>query len=368
MAFSYKRPITIDHTKVSATLADFPVWVSVTSNDLRTVSNGGHVQHASGYDIYLYTDEALTTPITTWDRTLYNASTGALAFHVKIASLSSSVDTVLWMAYGDASISAQQWVTASTWTSGYTAVHHLNQDPSGTAPQITDVTGNGNNGTSGGSMTTGDLVSGPLGSAIDFDGTNDYIAIANTANAAVYSRTSPYSLSAWVKGPSGQAGKFAIMMAQIENITDVLVSMGSLPAGGSKMSVYIRGNSNPVNHRATTSDVWDNNWHHITWTDNVGDLKIYVDGIQDATNFSYTPPTVLTTNMLTLGALRRTSNPTGTGFMICQLAESRFSTVVRSAAWIATEYANQNSVGTFLTLGSETPAGPGKKRRIWVVL
>ena len=45
--FNYKKTITIDHTKVSAALTNFPVLVSIANdNDLKN-----HVTSANGYDL-----------------------------------------------------------------------------------------------------------------------------------------------------------------------------------------------------------------------------------------------------------------------------------------------------------------------------
>ena len=42
----------------------------------------------------------------------------------------------------------------------------------------------------------------------------------------------------------------------------------------------------------STAVVFDNRWHHVVWTDNAGAGKLYIDGVQDAANFSYTPAPV----------------------------------------------------------------------------
>ena len=82
MSFSYKASITIDHTKVPNTdQSGFPVLVSGTYDgtgsepDLRSAGNGGNVQNANGYDIYFYSDSALTTRLPA-ERVVYNASSG----------------------------------------------------------------------------------------------------------------------------------------------------------------------------------------------------------------------------------------------------------------------------------------------------
>ena len=53
--------------------------------------------------------------------------------------------------------------------------------------------------------------------------------------------------------------------------------------------------------------VFDDTWHHIVWSDNNGQVVLYVDGVVDGTNFSYTrgPMDVNTT---TIGGILR-ANP-----------------------------------------------------------
>jgi len=65
----------------------------------------------------------------------------------------------------------------SVWDSDFNAVYHMAQDPSGGVGCILDSTSNNNHGTPNGNMTSGDLVDGLVGKAIDFDGSDDYIAL-----------------------------------------------------------------------------------------------------------------------------------------------------------------------------------------------
>jgi len=63
-SFSYRKQITIDHTKVGAScssdLTDFPVLISITSdNDLRTTANGGDVENTNGYDMIFRASDGL---------------------------------------------------------------------------------------------------------------------------------------------------------------------------------------------------------------------------------------------------------------------------------------------------------------------
>src|SRR5205807_9844274 len=59
LPYSYRRAITIDHTKIPNTdQISFPLLVSGTYSYLATVANGGGVQSANGYDIIFTSDAA----------------------------------------------------------------------------------------------------------------------------------------------------------------------------------------------------------------------------------------------------------------------------------------------------------------------
>jgi hypothetical protein len=70
----------------------------------------------------------------------------------------------------------------NVWTNDFAAVYHLSQDPSAT---VKDSTTNARDLTPYGSMTTGQLVDGPTGKAISFDGVNDYMQAAGSDLSAL---------------------------------------------------------------------------------------------------------------------------------------------------------------------------------------
>jgi hypothetical protein len=84
--YRYRKPITIDYTKVGAAcganLTNFPVLINISSDtDLRTTGNGGDVQSSSGYDI-LFTDG--TGTVLDHEVEKYTASTGELVAWVRV--------------------------------------------------------------------------------------------------------------------------------------------------------------------------------------------------------------------------------------------------------------------------------------------
>ncbi|MCH7774014.1 MAG: DUF2341 domain-containing protein, partial [Bacteroidetes bacterium] len=125
-SWAYKKLITIDYTKVSATLTDFPVLVSVTDVDLKDSDNGGPIQPDGDDILFLKTDGTKLSH----EIEKYDGSTGQLAAWVKIPSLSSSTDTEFYLYYGNSSCSSQQ-DAANVWDSNYKGVWHMNDSPGG---------------------------------------------------------------------------------------------------------------------------------------------------------------------------------------------------------------------------------------------
>lgn len=73
----------------------------------------------------------------------------------------------------------------SVYSTDYIADWKFTEDPSGGAPQMADSTSNDNDGTSFGTMTSGDQVDLKFGSGIDFDGVNDAIEIPDSASLKI---------------------------------------------------------------------------------------------------------------------------------------------------------------------------------------
>src|SRR4030065_2715347 len=132
MAWVNVRTISIDHTKCgTADSTNFPVLISGTyagsgtDPDLRTTGNGGQVTDANGYDIAFFSDSGLTTMLD-FERVAWSATTGAVEFWVEVPTISYTTDTVIYIAYGNASITTDQQNKTGTWNSNFVLVDHLN--------------------------------------------------------------------------------------------------------------------------------------------------------------------------------------------------------------------------------------------------
>jgi hypothetical protein len=349
--WAYRRQITIDHTKVSGTsnLTSFPVLISVTDPDLIATSTGGLVGKSDGTDI-LFTSSDGTTKL---DHEIesYNSSTGQLVAWVRVPTLSASVDTVIYMYYGNSSASDQQNKTG-VWDSNYKGVWHLADNAVSTA--VADSTGL-NSGTNTANTNTKSSA-GQIAKALAYTSTDstDFGLISPLQGA------SKATLSIWVKFNSLNDYGGIIGSMDISHADDILelVQGGSGFQDNSTLFMLFDG----VDMGYTSSGtLTTGSWMYITavydgtQTGNSNRAKVYINGVQQALTFSGTVPATLSngTDDFTIGSY---IDPVGNVDDI--LDEGRLSVgIARSADWIATEYNNQSSPSTFYAIGGRQSSG-----------
>ena len=165
--WSYYKKITIDHTKVDNDLANFPILIYNDSDS----DVGAHAQ-SDGDDIF-FTDSTNTIQ---YNHEIDEFSViGGIADYqiwVNITSLSSTTDTMIWMCYGNSDASNQENV-ADTWNANYTGVYHFNQSDG----SFQDSTSNSNTGINVG---TTENTTGILGYCRAFSGVNQYINLGSS--------------------------------------------------------------------------------------------------------------------------------------------------------------------------------------------
>ncbi len=176
---------------------------------------------------------------------------------------------------------------------------------------VADRSGQGNTGklilgASGNTATTS--APGKLGQALSFDGTDDYIESSIASGLPVASFSLPYSVSLWVKGNPQALANAGVYAEGSSAGNNPIFRLQGGSIGDTTFSVQLRNDAatNLINVKSTTN-VWNNLWHHVVFTDNAGSAKLYIDGVQDASNFSYTPSGTLTINRVCIAAVCRTS-------------------------------------------------------------
>ena len=211
----------------------------------------------------------------------------------------------------------------------------------------TDITGSlspsdktGNNTLSGGSPT---LTSGPIGKALSFNGSSDYLLGSGTFN------NSSASISCWLRldadrtypGPKYLVGCHQDSVGFDKDLgydTNTYTTFYAYPPGNA-----------PENSAMSTSV-----WYHLFGVVDASSLKLYVNGALDGNVGSGTSFTGYSGPNMRLGkAMYWTPHP-------CSISLARFDATPRSADWIALDYAIIHgwSSGS-ITLGSQQSAGGG---------
>jgi Concanavalin A-like lectin/glucanases superfamily/Domain of unknown function (DUF2341) len=333
--WAHRKAITISHTQVSgsASLTNYPMLFSVTDPNLKTVANGGSVGKTDGSDILFTAADGLTK--LNHEIELYNGTTGQLVAWVQIPTLSPTADTPLYIYYGNASASNQQNATA-VWDSNYKLVMHLN-DSSGT---VHDSTSNANNGTanSGATYTASGLAAG----AYNFNGSGGLVTVPNNASWA--GNYSGFTMEVWVK-----AANFPDYTGFL-TVGDWNGTLSLWSYNNTYTAFVITTSYGYCESPASTVPYSNTAFTFLAATFDGTVMTPFVNGTQ-ANQFPPSCPGTmqLGTAPLELGGFQTQKFLPGT------LDEVRISAAPRSAGWLATEYNNITSPGTFYTVGGSQP-------------
>jgi RHS repeat-associated protein len=343
---SYQRTIVIDHTKVPNTdQVNFPFLFNTTNPSLATIANGGHVYSSSGNDIVFSADPTGATKLD-YELEEYNPATGQIIAWVRIPTLSHTVDTPIYMFYGNSSITTPQQNPAGVWDANYLDILHLDETSGAT---VFDSTVHGNNGTKVSQSSPTAIFTGEIGRAQNFNGTSDFIILPPSMTSGL----SVFSVGFWMN--TNDNGSNGTYWNRPEFIGD---STSGNPSGdfgintnSGDLGMWSGLNSAGDNSVVSGRSVSDGNWHRIDAVNNGSATELYLDGQDTGQNIS--SGRALDTYGWYLGAQHYYGG--GAAFFHRgSLDEFHFSRSVRSSDWIATEYNNQSSPSTFYSLSTET--------------
>ena len=342
------RTITIDHTKISEDLTDFPVPVLINDADDPIFTNAG----AEGYDIW-FTD--LDGNVLDYERAIWDPENHLALFYVKVPSVSSTEDTLFHMYYGDTVARTEDESNpAGVWDSNYAAVYHLVTDPSvnnyppeaPTAVRLLDSTANNRDLGVGGSMLSSQLEGSALGRGWHFDGANDTVGTSTFPIGAV----SELTIEFFFKSDSASTHQKLLYLASVDS---GLWMHGTINADSTNNRVQFAAADTDGNKFWTVdgSDVTSD--MHLAFTivagtsgEASGALNGYING---ALVGSAVALKALAHNYI--NAMYMASNMGFDQFFDGLMSEVRFSTSARSAAWLAATY--HGLMGTLLTIGDE---------------
>ncbi|MFC2007926.1 DUF2341 domain-containing protein [Chloroflexota bacterium] len=341
--WQYRKKITINSANVTANLTDFPVLINLSSDsDLASDAQN------DGDDI-LFTAADETTKLS-HEIEKFNDSTGELVAWVRIPSLSATTDTEIYMYYGYASAANQEDVTG-VWDSHYVAVWHLKEDPSGSAPQMADSTSNSHDGTTHGSWSSSNQVTGLIDGSLDFNSGYDKVKVGTFDVVAGGSADDGITLETWFYSHEVRDGRFISkasgtdtnqhwwMLNALEEGSEYRLRFRLKTAGTTTLLLADPGNTVPLDQ-----------WVYAAATYDGSNMRIY----QDASQVSSTAKsgTISTHSNIKVAV---GNQPPGAGSRRFDglITEVRVSDIARSTGWIETSNNNYNSPSAFYTLGAE---------------
>ena len=327
--------ITINHGMVNQTLTNFTILVSNTSTDFKTTANGGKVSQSDGGDIAFFNsvkDTQLKHEIE-----YYNGTTGTINAWVKIPSLSASVGTIIYMYYGNLSITNQE-DPINAWDSNYYVVMHFN-DATGTV--VTDTKYNRNHSTLKG---TGWNTNGITGGCYTFDNTD----ADKGMNGSAFDLDN-LTLEMWACG-SGYDSIQNIFGFREDDIDDI--DCAKVYTDGLTLAGYYRTDAATKTLSNTSFYNQNGTWTYITTRRDGIDVGMWTDG--DKSSY-YSNTTVGTGNIAgatggsCIGGRYWAANEPFNG----SIDEIRVSTISRNESWLNTTYMTIRFPDSFITIGDD---------------
>ncbi len=346
--WKHRKKITIDADQIPGTsnLTNYPVMIQITNDTdisdatqadgddiVFTDINGAKLDH----EIEKYAEDGSGADLTAW---------------VRIPSLSPTIDTVIYMYYGNPTAANQENVN-EVWDENYMLVHHLEETTTGST-DFRDSTRYGNHSSSvtiDGTGSNPDAV-GMADGAVQFDGSNDRIQLADKD-----AQTPPndMTIEVWVKLDS-----LASTLGHNQNFV--------FKGGGTQTQSFFVAQRNSSNYatfywKSSTGsggylDFNDfslavNNWYYVVGKRESGTRYIQVNNTKETTIGSETGTMHNGINPFEIGGLGSADQTDGT------IDEIRLSNIARSDDWINTTYNNISSPSTFYSVSNEeTTTGP----------
>jgi gliding motility-associated-like protein len=344
--YEHYKVITLNSSQIqgSVSLIDFPILISETDAELATTTNGGGVQNSSGFDIKFSLNDGLT-PLEHQIES-YNPFTGDFKCWVKTPSLPATVDSEIWINYGNSGIISDQ-SSDLTWDANYKAVFHLTDS-------FLDGTSNDNDLIN---LGTTENTTGVVAKGRDF-----------SVGQSLYA---PSSASCQIQGDLSVSAWVDINTLQVGTTDNVILEVGGVDetAGENKLFSFNITNTNLLsihweNGAGVNTDLFSANpiilpgsgltYLTVTRDAMVNEVQFFQDGSPlDVSATSYaTNPTGGGGSNLSIGLEQQvlTNDLDGT------LDEIRISDAIRSPDWIATTYNTVSDPSTFYSVGPQISA------------
>jgi len=337
--WGYRKKITLQSSLISApgngALTGFPVLISRADDDIAAAAQ------SNGDDLRFTAADGST--LLDYELEVYQMN-GRFVAWVNIPSLSSTVDTEIYVYYGNPAVATQS-NGPGVWVGDHQAVMHLHQNPAlGGADEILDASGQGNDGTAEASMTPGDLIDAQIFRGFDLDGNDDFINF----NAMDFGNQ--FTISAWLQPNPPVNVNIILANADGADNANGFVFLVNNPDTTDRRLIFATNiGSGWIAAQSGLNVVQDNQWNHVAVTVDraAGQASFYRNG-SDVTETQGVHTDFEVNSDFEVGRLEDAIFPFDGA-----LDEVRISTVLRSLEWIATSYQNQQNPPAFHVVGME---------------
>lgn len=348
--FVNRRAITVPAGKTAADLTDYPLLVSGTFDYLKHLSSGGEVQNLNGWDIR-FENQAGTKLSHEIEK--YVPTTGEMVAHIKIPTLATATDTLIYMYYGKPNLLVTEAAPTAVWASRYDLVQHLEETGNTTAGGYTDSTSNARNGT-GVAMVAGDKVAALIGDGSNFNGTTKYIKFGD-----ILDKNANQAFSVQVAFKLNDLTHHNMMVVKQDTSVFTGWTVWHDNTVGNRLAFVLEKNAtNHIYVRATGTTLATGTTYYATLVYNgdadANNVKIYINGAT-ASTLSVINNTLLVTDVCNTAAelnFGTRNNVTPSLMTNGWLDEVRIVNNAVSVEQATAEYANYSSPSTFYTIGT----------------
>jgi hypothetical protein len=345
--YQYSRQITINAGQVPSTQSNFPVLVSGIYSSLATAANNGRVQSPTGLDIK-FTSDAAGNNLLAYEQEKYVATTGEIAYWVKLPSLSNGSTFFMFYSNGNAVDLSNK---TAVWDSNFKGVWHLKESHSIAPGNYKDSTSDPAHGTLTDSNANSSTGSGRIGESVNFAGDSDYIDHGNPTKLQI---TGSLTLSAWIKlanynGPTNRI----VEKVGAGGMRGYELSLDDWIAPNyNNLAFYASPDGAAFSGKYQDSPFSINTWVlvHAVYNASTQTVALYRDGQAiSSTSEGSIPSTIHNPSV----NFRIGARSNGNGPFHGNIDEVRVSNAARSADWIRAEFNNQTSPSSFYSFGAE---------------
>lgn len=322
--YTYRKKLTIDNTKVDATLTDFPALVK-----LDNVNFDFTLPKSDGSDIRFTSSDGTT--LLKYERERHDDVAELAEYHTKIPSINSSIDTDFYIYFGNASASDGE-DAINVWDSNFLLVTHLYDVTTSTVKNSVDGVSLSKSGVDNPLETNGEVYK-----AQDFSG--DHINIGDIdidGNGTIESLVNPTNFSS----SFGNAILFRTNSAGNGYASDLSLALDNT-SGAVEITI---GNNTNAQTYTSTLNVSTSVWQYVACKADGTDISAILGTTKQTTSQSYTP----TGNAYDY-RIGRGGEFNGLYFN-GKIGEVRLSDIDRSDAWLKTT--KETLFDTLLTYGT----------------